>query len=411
MSPPRSRPSPFPNQLPLQPSSVSFLSTTPRPMLSSKTLHPFLCSFLPVDLLPPSSPPQTNSSLLQSPISSALLLSRYNSPIPSTSSAATPFSSVVTLPSSNVDTIDSFVLIDDFLSLGSPQFFCYSLASSFPYTLCDSSHATLLADSLHGHHSSLSNAARNVFVHELSVRRTRLQEVFHAIQPVNDALQALLQGNVHAADDCLNNRIQTITHTDKRNKRSAAAIRSYRCERHGEALELHITGEVSNLTGVGTVQAATQLASFQQFCDAFTISSTFDATIRIFGTCPSSLSLFLCTSSHTLFLGTVTLRPMACEAQEKPLLLLKEPPRPSLRALLPQGSTEQFLQSGKWAVELPLTLEEADEWASQLSECVLDLSNLPQCKRALSSLRVSLTEELLYWKSELLVGLDGTCEG
>jgi len=41
-------------------------------------------------------------------------------------------------------------------------------------------------------------------VHELSVRRARLQEAFHAMQPVNDALQALLRGDVRAAEFCLN---------------------------------------------------------------------------------------------------------------------------------------------------------------------------------------------------------------
>ena len=394
-----------------------------------------------VDLLPLSFLSPIPSFLYQSRISSARHLLRCSSLTPSTSSAATLFSFVPLSPSSHVDTIHSFVLIDDFLSLGSPQFFCYSLAPSFPYTLCDSSHATLLADSLHGHQASLSTAARNIFVHELSVRRARLQEAFHAMQPVNDALQALLRGDVCAAEFCLNccnescgddesrdynesmnhndpisyndninhkdpiNYTKSINHANKRSKRSTASIRSYRCERHGETLELHVTGEAGDLTGEGTLQAATQRTSFQQFCDAFTLSSTFDATIRIVGACPSSLTLFLCTSSHTQFLGNVTLRPQECEIREKPRLLLKESLRPSLRALLPQGSTERFLQSGTWAVELPLTLEEAEDWANQLSEEWLDLSNLPPCKRVLDLLRVSLLDELMYWKSELLVGM------
>ena len=282
------------------------------------------------------------------------------------------------------------------------------------------------------------------------------------MQPVNDALQALLQGDVHAAEECLSGETESVhteklngqtesVHTEelhnqtksvraeKRTKRNVASIRSYRWERRGEVLELHITGDAGDLTGVGTLQAAAQLASFQQFCDAFSLSSTFEATLRILGTCPSSLSLFLCTSALTLFLGNVTLCPMVCETQElrtqmnekvpmtkekppmmnqkvpltnqKPQLLLKEPLRPSLRALLPQGSTERFLQSSQWAVELPLTLEEADEWTNQLSEtCTLDLSHLPQCTRVLDLLRVSLLEELLYWKSELLVGTDCECE-
>lgn len=110
------------------------------------------------------------------------------------------------------------------------------------------------------------------------------------MQPVNDALQALLRGDVCAAEFCLNccnescgddesrdynesmnhndpisyndninhkdpiNYTKSINHANKRSKRSTASIRSYRCERHGETLELHVTGEAGDLTGEGTLQ-------------------------------------------------------------------------------------------------------------------------------------------------------------
>ena len=318
---------------------------------------------------------------------------------------------------------NSFVLIDDFVNCGNIQFFCYTMDSSFHYTLQSLSHSILVSSCLHGSSKPLSiPTGRSIYLKGLSLKTSLLQEQIQQLLVRNSILQTLISSQEIIPASFLHPLLLTKDPPPKRQRvREQISITSYNVLPIGHVTVLRICGSLQGSKGSElVVSVASSSISFSQNCDVCYVNSdgTFSAELRLQGSFPSiPIPHFVFISdSHSLhFAGVIQLYSHSTILDQFPYprFLYDKTATASVRKFFFSSGllNESFLSSTIHSITLPFTIEEAEVLVKlchsylDKTKCCLDVSEIPSCRQLVLRFRESLLEEALFCKAQVMVGL------
>ena len=315
---------------------------------------------------------------------------------------------------------DSFVLVDDFLNCGNIQYFCYSMDSSFHYTLQSLDHSVLISSCLHGSSKSLTiPTGRSVYLKGLSLKISLFQEQIQQLLMRNSILQSLISSHQSIPDSFLHPLLLTKDPPSKRVRvHEQVHITSYDASFIGNAIVLRIVGSLQgSQENSFVVSVASSLVSFSQNCDVCEVleDGSFSAELRLqrsFPSIPTPLFVFISNSHSLHYAGIIRLSPHSSILDKSlcPRFLCDKTAATSVQEFFGLQN-ETYLSSTMHSITLPYTIEEAEGlvklFHSHLDKvkCCLDYSDIPTCRQWILRFRESLLEEALFWKSRVVVSL------